>query len=52
MTNMFYLVPVAALVALLFAWIFIWLLGGVIPGLIRGVCALGRKWCYKEVPAA
>ena len=37
---------------LLFAWIFIWLLGGVIPGLIRGVCALGRKWCYKEVPAA
>ena len=39
-------------VGLLFAWIFIWLLGGVIPGLVRGVCALGRKWCYKEVPAA
>ena len=35
---------------LLFAWIFIWLLGGAIPGVIRGVCALGRKWCYKEVP--
>ena len=39
-------------VGLLFAWIFIWLLGGVIPGLVRGVCALGRKLCYKEVPAA
>ncbi len=36
---------------LLFAWIFIWLLGGVIPGLIRGVFRLGRKLCYKEVPA-
>ena len=36
--------------ALLFLWIFIWLLGGVIPGLIRGVSALARKWCYKEVP--
>ena len=36
--------------ALLFLWIFIWLLGGAIPGLIRGVCALARKWCYKEVP--
>ena len=36
--------------ALLFLWIFIWLIGGVIPGLIRGVCALARRWCYKEVP--
>ena len=36
---------------LLFAWLFIWLLFGVIGGLIRGVCALGRKWCYKEVAA-
>ena len=36
--------------AVLFLWIFIWLIGGVIPGLIRGVCALARKWCYKEVP--
>ena len=37
-------------VGLLFVWIFIWLLGGAIPGLVRGVIALGRKWCYKEVP--
>ena len=36
---------------LLFLWLFIWFLGGAIVGLIRGVCALGRKWCYKEVPA-
>ena len=36
--------------ALLFLWIFIWLIVGVIPGLIRGVCALARRWCYKEVP--
>lgn len=35
----------------LFGWLFIWLLGGAIGGLIRGVCALGRKWCYKEVTA-
>lgn len=35
---------------LLFLWIFIWMLGGVIPALIRGVSALARKWCYKEVP--
>ena len=38
--------------ALLFLWLFIWLIGGVIPALIRGVCALARKWCYKEVPVA
>lgn len=36
---------------LLFLWLFIWFIGGAIVGLIRGVCALGRKWCYKEVPA-
>ncbi len=36
---------------LLFLWLFIWFIGGAIGGLIRGVCALGRKWCYKEVPA-
>ena len=38
------------LLALLFLRLFIWLIGGVIPALIRGVFALGRKWCYKEVP--
>ena len=38
--------------AVLFLWIFIWLIFGVIPGLIRGVCALARKWCYKEVPVS
>lgn len=37
---------------LLCAWIFVWLLGGAIAGLIRGAFALGRKWCYKEVPIA
>ena len=36
---------------LLFLWLFIWLIGGGIVGLVRGVCALARKWCYKEVPA-
>ena len=36
---------------LLFLWLLIWFIGGAIVGLIRGVCALGRKWCYKEVPA-
>ena len=34
---------------LLLAWTFIWFIGGAIPGLIRGVSALRRKWCYKEV---
>ena len=36
---------------LLFLWLFIWFIGGAIVGLIRGVLALGRKWCYKEVAA-
>ena len=36
---------------LLFLWLFIWMVGGAIGGLVRGVCALARKWCYKEVPA-
>ena len=34
---------------LLFVWTFIWFLGGAIAGLVRGVFALGRKWCFKEV---
>jgi len=37
--------------ALLFAWLFFWLIGGAICGLVRGLCRLGGKWCYKEVPA-
>ena len=37
---------------LLFLMLFIWFIGGAIGGLIRGVFALGRKWCYKEVAAA
>ncbi len=36
---------------LLFAWLFFWLIGGAICGLIRGLCRLGGKCCYKEVPA-
>lgn len=35
---------------LLFTWLFIWFIGGAIVGLIRGLCRLGGKWCYKEVP--
>ncbi len=35
---------------LLALWLFIWFIGGAIVGLIRGVCALGRRWCYEEVP--
>ena len=41
----------AAAIGLLLFWIFIWLLFGGIPGLIRGICALARKLCYKEVAA-
>ena len=37
---------------LLLFWTFIWFVGGAIPALIRGVIALGRKWCYKEVPVS
>lgn len=37
--------------AVLFAWLFVWFIGGAIVGVIRGLCSLGRKWCYKEVPA-
>lgn len=36
---------------LLFLWLAIWFIGGGIVGLVRGVRALARKWCYKEVPA-
>ena len=36
---------------LLLLWLFVWFVGGAIGGLIRGVIALGRKWCYKEVSA-
>ena len=36
---------------LLLLWLFVWFIGGAIGGLIRGVIALGRKWCYKEVSA-
>lgn len=35
---------------LLALWLFVWFVGGAIGGLIRGAIALGRKWCYKEVP--
>ena len=41
----------AAAIGLLLFWIFIWLLFGGIPGLVRGICALARKLCYKEVAA-
>lgn len=37
--------------ALLFAWLFFWFIGGAICGLVRGLCRLGGKLCYKEVPA-
>ena len=42
---------VALALGLLLLWLFLWFIGGVIGGLIRAVTALGRKWCYKEVPA-
>ena len=42
---------VALALGLLLLWVFFWFLGGVIGGLIRAVMSLGRKWCYKEVPA-
>ena len=42
---------VALALGLLFLWLFLWFIGGVIGGLIRVVVYLGRKWCYKEVPA-
>ncbi|MDD5931567.1 MAG: hypothetical protein PUC45_03780, partial [Oscillospiraceae bacterium] len=35
---------------LLLTWLFIWFIGGAIAGLIRGLCHLGGKWCFKEVP--
>ena len=34
---------------LLLVWTFIWFVFGAIPGLVRGVIALGRKLCCKEV---
>ncbi len=37
-----------AAIGLFLFWFFVWLLFGAIPGLIRGLCALGRKLCYKE----
>lgn len=36
---------------LLFTWLFVWFIGGAIVGLVKSIIALGRKWCYKEVPA-
>ena len=35
---------------LLFTWLFVWFIGGAIVGLVKSIIALGRKWCYKEVP--
>ena len=34
---------------LFFVWMAIWLLFGVVPDLVRGLLALARNWCYKEV---
>ena len=39
----------AAAFSLLFFWIFVWLLIGVLPDMVRGICALARRLCYKEV---
>ena len=39
----------AAAFSLLFFWIFVWLLIGVLPDMVRGICALARKLCYREV---
>ncbi len=36
---------------ILLLWLFIWFIGGAMAGLVRGVCSLGGRWCYKEVPA-
>lgn len=36
---------------ILFAWLFVWFIGVAIVGFIRALCALGRKWCSKEVAA-
>lgn len=36
---------------LLFFWIFIWFIGGAMAALVRLGLDLGKKWCYKEVPA-
>lgn len=38
-----------AAIGLLLLWLFIWLLAGAIPDVVRGICALARKLCYKEV---
>ena len=38
-------------VGLVFLMLFVWFIGGAIAGLVRGLISLGRKWCYKEVPA-
>ena len=38
-------------IGILLLWLFIWLLIGAIPGLVRGLAALARKLCYKEVAA-
>ena len=38
-------------IGLLLFWVFIWLLFWGIPALVRGICALARKLCYKEVAA-
>ena len=43
---------VVAAVGLLCFWLFVRLIFSAIPGIIRGACALGRKWCYKEVEQA
>lgn len=38
--------------ALFFIWTFIWFVACVMVGFVKAVVALGRKWCYKEVPVA
>ena len=41
---------IALALGLLFLWMFIWFIGGAIVGHVKGVCRLGGKLCYKEVP--
>ena len=37
--------------AVVFLWLCIWFLIRCVGGLVKGICRLGKKWCYKEVPA-
>ncbi len=42
---------IVSAVGLILLWLFVWFIGGAMTGFVKSVVRLGKKCCYKEVPA-